>query len=398
MVVLVSSVCSGCSQDEADHSGLPATVTLLPPSEQDTELHSGVAEWALTLDLRIGDNEDLAWTRVRQLLPDEEGGLRFFDSEELIVLGPTGRIRSRSGRSGRGPGEFITPTHLGWWKGRDSIWVQDAALRRITILTADGEHVRDFRQEESSYTATYRVTQVDHFLPDGSSIAEAETQLGLEQQDSFPVIRKRGDGTMEEVVRVSEPGNHARIRSDEWGVFRHPLPSGPLVVFEPGGERTFVVERRAYNGRGIPRARIQARSPSGTVLWMRDVPYDPVRVPSQMLDSLSVSLRQMFAEIFDDRPKREVDRIFDSSVKLPSYFPPIRSAFSEPGGRLWVQWADGQWDSGFTVLDSDGSTIARVVGAGPNGTPQAVAGDFAWGVLTDALDVPIVIRWTIDRR
>ena len=112
MVILVSSVCSGCSQDEADHSGLPATVTLLPPSEQDTGLHSGVAEWALTLDLRIGDNEDLAWTRVRQLLPDEEGGLRFFDSEELIVLGPTGRIRSRSGRSGHRPPKHLSLIHI----------------------------------------------------------------------------------------------------------------------------------------------------------------------------------------------------------------------------------------------------------------------------------------------
>ena len=116
------------------------------------------------------------------------------------------------------------------------------------------------------------------------------------------------------------------------------------------------------------------------------------------MDSLSVSLRQMFADIFDDRPGREVDGIFDRSVELPNHYPPIRSAFSEYGGRLWVQWADGRGDSEFTVLDADGSIIARVVGAGPNGTPQAVAGDFAWGVLTDALDIPVLIRWTIDRQ
>lgn len=396
--LIVASVCTGCSEDEANRSGLPATVTLLPPSEQDTELPCRVAEWVLTPDLRIGNSDDMAWTRVRQLLPDEDGGLRFFDSEELIVLGPSGRVRSRSGGSGQGPGEFMTPTHLGWWKGGDSIWVQDAALRRITILTADGEYVRDFRQEESSYTATYRVTQVDHFLPDGSSVAQAETQFGVEQQDSFPVVHKRGDGTMVEVVRVAEPGNYARIHDEEWGVFRHPLPSGPLVAFEPGGERVFVVERPTYDGRGLPRVRIQARSPGGTLMWTRDVPYDPVRVPNRTLDSLSVSLRQMFADIFDDRPGREVDGIFDRSVELPNHYPPIRSAFSEYGGRLWVQWADGRGDSEFTVLDADGSIIARVVGAGPNGTPQAVAGDFAWGVLTDALDIPVLIRWTIDRR
>ena len=189
------------------------------------------------------------------------------------------------------------------------------------------------------------------------------------------------------------------IRKEGGGTFGHPLPSGPLFVFEPGGERTFVVDRPAYDGGETPRARIQARSPSGTILWTRDIAYDPVPVPDQKLDSLLASLRQRFEDLFGDRSRREVARIFDRSVQLPSHYPPIRSAFSEPGGRLWLQWADGQGDSEFTVLDSDGSIIARVTGPGhDDGGPQAVAGDFAWGVIKGPFDVPIIIRWTIDRR
>ena len=367
-------------------------------SGQEIGPDSGIAEWVLTPDLRIGNDGELELTRVRSLLPAEDGSLRFLDSEELIVIGPSGRIQSRSGQPGQGPGEFLMPIQLGWWMGRDSIWVQDAALRRFTVLKADGEYVRSFRQEELLYGAAYRIGVVRNFLPDGSRLALTE-QYGPEPPDSFPLVRIQGNGTIEEILRVSHQGNNARVHSERGGTFRHPLPSGPLFVFEPGGERTFVVDRPAYDGGEPPRARIQARSPSGTILWTRDIAYDPVPVPDQELDSLLASLRQMFAFAYRDRSDREVDRIFDRSVQLPSHYPPIRSAFSEPGGRLWLQWADGQGNSEFTVLDSDGSIIARVAGPGHDeGGPQAVAGDFAWGVIKGPFDVPIIIRWSIDRR
>ena len=364
---------------------------------QDSRSDSGMADWALTPDLRIGNDGELDLTRVRILLPADDGSLRFLDANELIVLGPSGRIRSRSQR-GEGPGEFILPIQLGWWMGRDSIWVQDAALRRFTVLTADGEYVRSFRQEELSYGSAFRVVVVRNFLPDGSRLALTE-QYGPEPPDSFPLVRIQGNGTIEEILRVSYYGNSARLYSENGGFFMHPLPSGPLFAFEPGGERTFLVDRPAYDGGGTPRARIQARSPSGTVLWTRDIAYDPVPVPDQELDSLSASLRQRFEDMFGGRSRREVARIFDRSVQLPSHYPPIRSAFSETGGRLWLQWADGRGDSQFTVLDSDGSIMARVAGPeNDDGAPRAVAGNFAWGVIKGPFDVPIIIRWVIDRR
>ena len=368
-------------------------------SGQEIGPDSGTAEWVLTPDLRIGNDGELELTSVRFLLPGEDGSLRFFDAEELIVLQPSGRIQSRSGQRGEGPGEFIVPIQLAWWMGSDSIWVEDAALRRFTVLTADGEYVRSFRQEFLSYGTAFRIGVVRNFLPDGSRLALTE-QYGPEPPDSFPLVRIQGNGTIEEILRVSYYGNSARLYSGRGGgFFMHPLTSGPLFVFEPGGERTFVVERPAYDGREVPRVRIQARSPSGTILWTRDIAYDPVPVPDQELDSLSASLRQRFEDLFGDRSRREVARIFDRSVRLPSHYPPIRSAFSEPGGRLWLQWADGQGNSEFTVLDSDGSIIARVAGPGhDDGGPQAVAGDFAWGVTKGPFDVPIIIRWTIDRR
>ena len=403
VAMVVWLACGGCAQDEdgAGRSEAPAAVApsvRLPPSGQETGTDSGIAEWVLTPDLRIGNDGELEITRVRLLLPGEDGSLRFFDAGELIVLQPSGRIQSRSSQRGEGPGEFLVPIQLGWWMGSDSIWVEDAALRRFTVLTADGEYVRTFRQEELSYGAAYRIGVVRNFLPDGSRLALTE-QYGPEPPDSFPLVRIQDNGTIEEILRVSDYGNSARLHSENGGFFMHPLPSEPLFVFEPGGERTFVVERPAYDGREVPRVRIQARSPSGTILWTRDIAYDPVPVPDQELDSLLASLRQRFEDLFDDRSRREVARIFDRSVQLPSHYPPIRSAFSEPGGRLWLQWADGQGNSEFTVLDPDGSIIARVAGPGHDkGGPQAVAGDFAWGVIKGPFDVPIIIRWTIDRR
>ena len=157
-------------------------------SGQEIGPDSGIAEWVLTPDLRIGNDGDLELTSVRFLLPGEDGSLRFFDAEELIVLQPSGRIQSRSGQRGEGPGEFIVPIQLAWWMGSDSIWVEDAALRRFTVLTADGEYVRTFRQEELSYGAAYRIGVVRNFLPDGSRLALTE-QYGPEPPDSFPLVR-----------------------------------------------------------------------------------------------------------------------------------------------------------------------------------------------------------------
>ncbi len=100
-------------------------------SGQEIGPDSGIAEWVrLTPDLRIGNDGELELTSVRFLLPGEDGSLRFFDAEELIVLQPSGRIQSRSrvapASGERGPASSLYPSNSrgGWdpirfgWKMR----------------------------------------------------------------------------------------------------------------------------------------------------------------------------------------------------------------------------------------------------------------------------------------
>jgi hypothetical protein len=65
-------------------------------------------------------------------------------ADQLVVFGSDGRVITTIGRSGRGPGELRDPNDL-FLLPRDTIAVRDLSTSRITLFTADGNVVDDWR-------------------------------------------------------------------------------------------------------------------------------------------------------------------------------------------------------------------------------------------------------------
>lgn len=97
----------------------------------------------------------------------------------------------------------------------------------------------------------------------------------------------------------------------------------------------------------------------------------------------------------DGLSEREIREIHEKTIVLPRYYPPIHSVVIEAGGRIWLNWAKTIEGPGITILNRDGSTLAQVIRPTEDLPVTAVAGDFAWGVQHDDLDVPYIIRWKI---
>lgn len=61
----------------------------------------------------------------------------------IYRYGPNGTLLRRIGRQGEGPGEFGPQIRL-WMLGNDSVLVQDDALRRVSVMSQEGEFARSF--------------------------------------------------------------------------------------------------------------------------------------------------------------------------------------------------------------------------------------------------------------
>jgi hypothetical protein len=84
-----------------------------------------------------------------------------------------------------------------------------------------------------------------------------------------------------------------------------------------------------------------------------------------------------------------------AAAPIPQYYPPVRSLTIADDGSMWLD-LQGHRPSRWMVLDSAGIHTADVTGEGSMRI-FAVRGMTVWGVVTDSLDIPYVVRSRIRR-
>src|SRR5690606_13882612 len=100
----------------------------------------------LTREIRIdGHEHDLVpfeRTSGGAIAVDEDGTIAISQTQDHVVrfFDADGEHLGEFGGDGSGPGEFDSPTRLGWIG--DSLWVYDPGLRRVTVLTSAREFAR----------------------------------------------------------------------------------------------------------------------------------------------------------------------------------------------------------------------------------------------------------------
>lgn len=107
----------------------------------------------------------------------------------------------------------------------------------------------------------------------------------------------------------------------------------------------------------------------------------------------SEQLRQIGASSAD------VEAVIDS-MALGGLQPPVNDLVDTPSGRVWLRRDATPTPEGarWWVLDLGRRTpVAEVLVPG-NTRIAAVREDQAWGVRTDSLDIPYVVRFRVERR
>lgn len=363
--------------------------------------------WALSdPEIRIGsvDDPDFIFGSVDDMALGPDGLLYTTHAGEATIRRWTvdGAPAGSFGRKGDGPGEFRQrPLGLGFFG--DSLWIWDAYGRRVVYFDLDTEYL--------GWRPVSADPRIDPLRSGGSLPQPAfplrdGTLLGIVRPDDeavergtateMPYVRMEADGSILGRIwtRRLAPQDILAIQTDRGSMSTdQPFGGAHLFGLDDGG--LLVVERPAWTGVGDPSMRVVKFSLDGDTLFSSAVPYVPVPLARERIDSVVLDLVEWLG--FDEAQIRE-------ALYQPSHLPAASRLLLGEDGTIWLQRFDpvevesGELTNEWWVLDSVGAPMARAR------TPvdievRLVAGDMLWGIERDELDVEYIVRyrWVKDR-
>jgi len=322
------------------------------------------------------------------------------DDNRVLVFRADGQQLFAFGRGGEGPGEF---RQLGAWSGwiADSVWVMDAALRRVTLIGPTGRlaRVTPFPAPNSaSHTSPPAPPrQGDIYVagvrPDGALLLAAGI-AGVPQADHW---RGKLEGALYTVWSATDGGRRqallGTVPSRNGGCIEGPFSfviiecQVGLMAFSPNGDG-FVSATPAARGARNPILRVLRIAATADTLLTRGIPYVGKPVPPSVADSARKLCkkqnpqpeRQGACERLGVAPSlRHFSRVvlgMDDSILLE-----LRP---DPTGRRWL------------LVSSNGESIGNVT-LPPTFYLWAATRTTLWGTERDADDVESVVRYRIGR-
>ncbi len=391
--LLVGFLVAGCEGDgSSDPDGEVQTVELSAP------------------DLRFGslDGPD-ALVPVGPVALADDGSLWAAQSQdgEVIAVGSDGVLRHRVGGLGEGPGEFAMVSLLGWVG--DSLWVTDNRNRRATFYGPDGSERgnaplpaatvgADQRGLVDLDPADERSSELTALVPGGAVFSTgpgAQTLMdpAAPVDGIDPVLHTTREGGAGDVIATTRGVRNrviiaqtagGEIRSI--GIFRQPWSDGSLLATSPAGDALVVVDRPVATADEPAAYRVTRIGLSGDTAWSTTRPFTPVPVDLAYRDSLLAAWSNNGAS--EDALR---ERMF-----LPPTLAPASAAFVGRDGRVWVGRErpggriGGRWD----VYSAEG-TLEMEVTAPARVDLRAADAATVWGVETDELDVPFLVRYRL---
>ncbi|MGH7576998.1 MAG: hypothetical protein ACREM1_17955 [Longimicrobiales bacterium] len=212
----------------------------------------------------------------------------------------------------------------------------------------------------------------------------ADTIATLDQNHASAVfIALAGGGTWRPSGRNSGIPSPDQIRSIE--VASQPFSDITLWDVTSAGESVVVVDRNAAEAPGDHAYTFTGVRLSGNTVFSVRRAYEPIEIPAAVTDSIVGP----YTRNFDEAEIRDV-------LFLPAFYPPVDAVVAGRDGTIWLAreavvgestQSTQRWD----VFDEAGETLATLdLSAGL--TVYDAAADAIWGVETDELDVPYVVR------
>ncbi len=353
----------------------------------------------------VADSVQAQLTFVSDLALDPDGSLYLLDPRfpAVLHLEADGTLRRILGRSGSGPGEFSRPFQVG--VTRDSLWVVDTGLLRVTFFPRDGrgQSTHPFGRALAATVKDARPRQLSGMLmaalPDGGFLMEnAETADGTPGGDlaRLLVIRTDRDFVVRDTLTVL-PFTHSSMRfvyRDGATQMRQPFTDDPTIGYASDGSLTVRVERPAASRGGEARFTVQAWRDGREPLWTRQIRYRPARLTRAAVDSLAEALTAA-------RPGVPRTPVTPDSIRRhlyrPAMLPPVERVVVGHDRSIWLQlhFADtpvgrAEW----MLLSPNGYPLRRVT-TDARFRPYEVERSSLWGVIMDPEDVPRVVRYRV---
>lgn len=341
-------------------------------------------EWRVAASprLRLGAADGAAaeqFSRVRGIGRLHDGSIAVADgaSHKLRLFAPDGSFLRRSGRQGKGPGEFGRLARM-LVTGQDTILTWDSSNRRITLFSSHGLLARE---EALPPEVSPGVELVGRFNDGSLVVAPTSTLLGGEAagvtRHAHPTIRLSPQG-IDTLVIV--PGFEYLTEISEY-VSSLEIPYARDAFAAVCGDRLFLGSNDRFE--------VTQHDPEGRMISILRLP--PANVP--ITPAEAEELEQLVIAYLNPAPGRRarIQRLF-REVPRPEFEPAFSGLLCDTEGNLWV----AEWVSGFAppqytprrwrVFRSDGRFLGAVE-MPMSFRPYQIGSDFLIGLSRDSLEV-----------
>ena len=364
-----------------------------------------------TAELRIGSLDDPASAlsnvaaisvgadgRIYSLHPQEER-IRIHDAAGA----PAGFI----GREGAGPGEFGRPSAMGWLA--DTLWVLDASTNRFSYFDTGGTLLRTQTVSVAPYTPSNRNPPRPHGLLSDGTIFHATSMRGPAVANGSitesAVERLDLQATVIDTVYTRSLVNsnwHVQEPDEPDGIAWNgdqPLSDAELVRHSPSSSDIVRVRRTPAGTAGLEAFRVSRVTFAGDTLFSREYPYAARPVERALVDSLVQAFMDFVAEGAEESPEVwtpvRAGELARASLYVPPTQPPVTELHIGHDGSIWLRremtvGAASDW----LVLSPEGEVVGTVA-LPANLKILAAEQGRLWGVETDELDVPYIVRYGV---
>ena len=371
--------------------------------------------------VRIGSVDDPAFVfgPVVDLLPGPDGFLYSLHQREGSIRrwSPDGTPLGLVGRGGEGPGEFQRPMDMGFFG--DSLWVWDLDGFHVSYFDLQGEFLGRVSPRVDIGGPEGYPPRPSRPFRDGTFLGREPTPAdwvatGELTETAFAHMGAEGEALGTIWMQPHEPRDGLALLRDDGGGTFGPQAFGDGVAYTIDDNGLLVVERRAWTGEGEAVFTLTRIGLAGDTAFAVRVPYTPVPMAAERIDSAVVAVTESMYEFMSARQPGLArgaleQRIRDATYK-PAYVPPVGGIMLDADGNIWVRRFDpveldtgepdpGELDTGeafveWWIMDPRGTPLARTLT--PVGLQvRHIGEDVVWGTERDELDVDYIVRYRL---
>lgn len=327
-------------------------------------------------------------TSVMGIVVDTSGRVYVLDwSQKQVLVVSNGVVVNAIGRAGRGPGEFVTPISLGWH--RDSLWIMDATLRRLSWFSGDGDYLGTTGSLEAlpRNLVPGASPLPAGVLADGSLLLNFSTN-SRSMVTLIPLLSWGLSGHLDTLLIYDRPIT-VQVTGPRGRMSRIPLPWSNRVLHDISADGGWYVSVDR-SPTGTPQQRVTVTTSTvergfpRVTRWAFEV--SPVPVPREVRDSI-LNVHSLNTGVSRSGIAR--------ALPIPPTYPGATAVLATSDQTVWVRTeGPGRENSTWIVFTRAGRQVQSVVA--PKGLDiMEVRGGFVYGVESDADGVPHLVRYRV---